>query len=125
MTVTTEPPTAPVDGTLDGRGTAIEVKPPRLFDAANRAVVLGVSGVVVALAFEAIAVATAMPVAARELGGVRSYGLAFSIFLTTSLLGMVTAGEVSDRPRGPGRPEWCRIAPGRRATRKRRAAPRG
>jgi MFS family permease len=62
--------------------------------------VLGVVGVVVALAFEAIAVATAMPVAARELHGLRSYGLAFSIFLTTSLLGMVTAGEVSDR-RGP------------------------
>ena len=100
MTVTTEPPTVPVDGVADGPGSSIEVKPPRLFDAANRAVVLGVSGVVVALAFEAIAVATAMPVAARELGGVRSYGLAFSIFLTTSLLGMVTAGEVSDR-RGP------------------------
>ncbi len=56
-----------------------------------------------ALAFEAIAVATAMPVAARELAGVQSYGLAFSIFLTTSLLGMVVAGEISDR-RGPVRP---------------------
>ena len=98
MTVTTEPPTVPVDS--GPYGSAIEIRPPRLFDAANRAVVLGVAGVVVALAFEAIAVATAMPVAARELGGVRSYGLAFSIFLTTSLLGMVTAGEVSDR-RGP------------------------
>jgi MFS family permease len=100
MTVTTEPPTVPADSATDGPGSSVEVRPPRLFDAANRAVVLGVAGVVVALAFEAIAVATAMPVAARELGGVRSYGLAFSIFLTTSLLGMVTAGEVSDR-RGP------------------------
>jgi MFS family permease len=74
--------------------------PPTLFSSQYRSLVLGVVGVVVALAFEAIAVATAMPVAARELDGLRSYGLAFSIFLTTSLLGMVAAGEVSDR-RGP------------------------
>ena len=40
-------------------------------DSANRSVVLGVVGVVVALAFEAIGVATAMPVAARDLGGLR------------------------------------------------------
>ena len=61
---------------------------------------VGVVGVVVAIAFEGIAVATAMPVAARELDGVRFYGLAFSLFLTTSLVGMVLAGVVSDR-RGP------------------------
>ena len=60
-------------------------------------------GVVVAVAFEAIAVATAMPVAARELDGLRFYGLAFSVFLTASLLGMVVAGDVCDR-RGPVRP---------------------
>jgi len=72
----------------------------RLLDPPQRSLVLGVVGVVVAIAFEAIAVATAMPVAARELGGVRSYGLAFSLFLTTSLVGMVLAGVVSDR-RGP------------------------
>jgi MFS family permease len=107
MSVTTEPPTVHRDGALDRQqgasvpGEAAEqLAPPRLFDASNRSTVLGVVGVVVALAFEAIAVATAMPVAARELHGLRSYGLAFSIFLTTSLLGMVTAGEVSDR-RGP------------------------
>jgi len=104
MSVTTEPPTVHRDSTLDQEraapGAADHVAPPRLFDSAHRSTVLGVVGVVVALAFEAIAVATAMPVAARELHGLRSYGLAFSIFLTTSLLGMVTAGEVSDR-RGP------------------------
>jgi MFS family permease len=107
MPVTTEPPTVHRDDALDPRERALilpelstETAPPRLFDSANRAVVLGVVGVVVALAFEAIAVATAMPVAARELHGLRSYGLAFSIFLTTSLVGMVTAGEISDR-RGP------------------------
>jgi MFS family permease len=107
MTVTTEPPTVHRDAGLGVRDSVLdlgepqyEAAPPRLFDSAHRGIVLGVVGVVVALAFEAIAVATAMPVAARELDGLRSYGLAFSIFLTTSLLGMVTAGEVSDR-RGP------------------------
>ncbi|MGH8968678.1 MAG: MFS transporter [Actinomycetes bacterium] len=72
----------------------------RLFHPAHRGMAFGIVGVVVAIAFEAIAVATAMPVAARELDGLRGYGLAFSVFLTTSLLGMVVAGEVSDR-RGP------------------------
>ncbi len=110
MSVTTEPPTVHRDAASDREhgvpdpaatvATVSETRPPRLFDSNNRSKVLGVVGVVVALAFEAIAVATAMPVAARELDGLRSYGLAFSIFLTTSLLGMVTAGEVSDR-RGP------------------------
>src|SRR5919112_2746631 len=72
----------------------------RLLDPQHRSLVVGVVGIVVAIAFEAIAVATAMPVAARELHGVRSYGLAFSLFLTTSLVGMVLAGIVCDR-RGP------------------------
>src|SRR3712207_1615973 len=73
---------------------------PRLGDPKHRSLVVGVVGVVVAIAFDAIAVATAMPVAALELDGLRSYGLAFSLFLTTSLVGMVLAGVVSDR-RGP------------------------
>ncbi len=52
------------------------------------------------MAFEALATATAMPVAAGDLGGLRSYGLAFSLFLTTSLLGIVVAGGWTDT-RGP------------------------
>ncbi len=47
-----------------------------------------------------MAVATAMPVVASELDAVRSYSLAFSLFLTTSLLGMVVAGGLADS-RGP------------------------
>ena len=43
----------------------------RLFSPEYRALVVGVVGIVVAVAFEAIAVATAMPVAARELHGLR------------------------------------------------------
>ncbi|MGH8894134.1 MAG: MFS transporter [Actinomycetes bacterium] len=89
------------DATLDAAPPPAE--PLRLFSPQYRALVVGVVGVVVAVAFEAIAVATAMPVAARELDGLPAYGLAFSVFLTASLLGMVVAGEVSDRG-GPVRP---------------------
>ena len=95
MAVTSEPPAA-----APTTGAAPDL---RLFAPEHRAMVVGVVGVVVAVAFEAIAVATAMPVAARELDGLRVYGLAFSVFLTASLLGMVVAGDVSDR-RGPVRP---------------------
>src|SRR6185437_6039768 len=54
-------------------------------------------------AFEELAVSTAMPVAATALGGVREYALAFSLFITTSLVGTVIAGGWADGkgPRGP------------------------
>jgi len=100
MSVTTEPPRTDHLDQLDVHGDVGVLDRPSLLAPPYRSMLFGVIGVVVAVAFEAIAVATAMPVAARELDGLRSYGLAFSIFLTTSLLGMVAAGEVSDR-RGP------------------------
>ncbi len=64
---------------------------------------VGILILVTAIAFEALAVSTAMPVIARDLGGLREYGLAFSLFLTTSLFGMVAAGGWGDSrgPRGP------------------------
>ncbi|MFF9088074.1 MFS transporter [Streptomyces sp. NPDC014991] len=67
---------------------------------AYRALSVGIVSVVVLIAFEATAVATAMPVAARELDGVALYAFAFSGYFTTSLFGMVLAGQWSDR-RGP------------------------
>jgi len=65
-----------------------------------RALSIGIVSVVLLIAFEATAVGTAMPVAARELGGVSLYAFAFSGYFTTSLFGMVLAGQWSDR-RGP------------------------
>lgn len=62
-----------------------------------RAVTVGLLTLITLVAFEALAVATAMPVAARSLGGLRHYGLAFSLFLTTSLLGIVIGGGWCDR----------------------------
>ncbi|MFD4559385.1 MFS transporter [Streptomyces sp. NPDC058469] len=66
----------------------------------HRALSVGIVSVVLLIAFEATAVGTAMPVAARELGGVSLYAFAFSGYFTTSLFGMVFAGQWSDR-RGP------------------------
>ncbi|MFI2600803.1 MFS transporter [Streptomyces sp. NPDC018693] len=65
-----------------------------------RALSVGIVSVVLLIAFEATAVGTAMPVVARELDGVSVYAFAFSGFFTTSLFGMVLAGQWSDR-RGP------------------------
>ncbi|WAZ22069.1 MFS transporter [Streptomyces cinnabarinus] len=65
-----------------------------------RALSIGIVSVVLLIAFEATAVGTAMPVAARELDGVSLYAFAFSGFFTTSLFGMVLAGQWADR-RGP------------------------
>ncbi|PWJ56274.1 Major Facilitator Superfamily protein [Quadrisphaera granulorum] len=68
-----------------------------------RVALAGIVSLVTLVAFEAMAVSTAMPVVADELGGLRRYGLAFSLFLTASLLGTVLAGGWADA-RGPRAP---------------------
>ncbi|MBQ1092618.1 MFS transporter [Streptomyces sp. B93] len=73
-----------------------------------RALSTGIVSVVLLIAFEATAVGTAMPVAARELDGVSLYAFAFSAYFTTSLFGMVLAGQWSDL-RGPIAPLSCGI----------------
>src|SRR5947208_15238171 len=72
----------------------------RVLGRAYRALSVGIVSVVLLIAFEATAVGTAMPVAARELDGVSLYAFAFSGYFTTSLFGMVAAGQWADR-RGP------------------------
>ncbi|RDZ29676.1 MFS transporter [Lysobacter silvisoli] len=54
-------------------------------------------------AFEALAVATAMPTVARALDGLSLYALAFGGSLAASVVGMVAAGAWADR-RGPAAP---------------------
>ncbi|MCS0639139.1 MFS transporter [Streptomyces sp. LP05-1] len=68
-----------------------------VLDRAHRALSVGTVSVVLLIAFEATAVGTAMPVAARELHGVALYAFAFSAYFTTSLFAMVLAGQWSDR----------------------------
>ncbi|MGW1259246.1 MFS transporter [Streptomyces sp. NPDC002513] len=74
-----------------------------------RALSIGIVSVIVLIAFEATAVGTAMPVAARELDGLSLYAFAFSGYFTTSLFGMVLAGQWSDRS-GPLASLTCGIA---------------
>ncbi|MGW3247545.1 MFS transporter [Streptomyces sp. NPDC001070] len=62
-----------------------------------RALTLAMVSVVLLIAFEATAVGTAMPVAARELDGLPLYAFAFSGYFTTSLFAMVISGQWSDR----------------------------
>jgi MFS family permease len=64
---------------------------------------------VVAIAFEAIAVATALPSAARELNGLRYYAWAFSTLQVGILLATVTTGRLADRI-GPARPMIAGLA---------------
>ncbi len=64
---------------------------------AYAAVTVSMLVLVTIVAFEALAVSTAMPTVARALHSVRSYGLAFSVMLTAQLLGIVLAGVWSDR----------------------------
>ncbi|MFJ8585196.1 MFS transporter [Streptomyces sp. NPDC093595] len=71
-----------------------------ILSASHRALSVGIVSVVLLIGFEATAVGTAMPVAARELHGVSLYAFAFSGYFTTSLFAMVLAGEWADR-RGP------------------------
>jgi MFS family permease len=49
------------------------------------------------VAFESMAVATAMPTAVAELHGLAWYGWPFSTFLVASVVGMVVGGDVGDR----------------------------
>lgn len=71
-----------------------------ILGSAYRALSFGIISVVFLIAFEATAVGTAMPVAARELDGIGLYAFAFSAYFTTSLFGMVLSGQWADR-KGP------------------------
>ncbi|MFD0273766.1 MFS transporter [Kitasatospora sp. NPDC127111] len=74
-----------------------------------RALTLGIVSVVLLLAFEATAVNTAMPVAARQLDGLGLYAFAFSGYFTTTLFALVVSGQWCDR-RGPLQPLFTGIA---------------
>jgi MFS family permease len=69
----------------------------------RRGLVTGLMLCVVAIAFEAIAVVTAMPAAAADLGDLSLYAWAFTAFMIAQTFAIVAAGQASDRrgPRGP------------------------
>jgi MFS family permease len=58
---------------------------------------LGLALVMMASAFESLAVATIMPKLSAEFGGLALYGWAFSAFMLTNLVGISVGGSQSDR----------------------------
>ena len=70
-----------------------------------RATTFGMVALISLIAFEALAVAAAMPSVAQALDGLRLYALAFGGALATSVIGMTLAGRMCDQ-QGPSRPLW-------------------
>ncbi|MFF8955757.1 MFS transporter [Streptomyces sp. NPDC014894] len=100
-----EPRDAEVTPPISGTDPDIADQDPRggILGRSHRALSIGIIAVVLLIAFEATAVGTAMPVAARELDGIGLYAFAFSSYFTTSLFAMVLSGQWADRD-GPLRP---------------------
>jgi MFS family permease len=72
-------------------------------------VTIGTCALVFLAAFESLAVTTIMPLVSRELRGADLYALAFAGPLATGVIGMVAAGNWSDR-RGPAMPLYASVA---------------
>src|SRR5690242_19222124 len=75
----------------------------RLWAPQYRALITGLVLTITFVASEALAVITVMPVAARDLGGLKLYGWVFSAFMLGSVAGISVAGREADR-RGPAVP---------------------
>ena len=91
--------------TLADEGTAEQAVPgtPRpegIFGPTYRTTSLGILITITLVAFEGMAVATALPSAARGVNGVSGFGWLFTGFLVANMVGMVAGGGLSDR-RGP------------------------
>src|SRR5690606_17217461 len=89
--------------TTDGAAEVATLSP-----GTQRTVLFGMVAFVFLGAFEALAVATAMPTVAVALDGLTLYTLAFAASLASSVVGMVASGRWSDRA-GPTTPLWTGI----------------
>jgi MFS family permease len=85
------------------------VRRPRLLAGPYRTATVGILLVVTLLAFEQMAVGTAMPVAARELHGLSMYAWIFSAVSISGLVANVLAGGWADA-RGPALPLFTGLA---------------
>nr|BFE81124.1 hypothetical protein GCM10020093_037250 [Planobispora longispora] len=74
-----------------------------------RALTVGVLALVVLVAFESLAVATAMPMVGRDLDGLGLYALAFSGSMAAGMIATVLGGRWGDL-RGPVAPLWAGLA---------------
>jgi MFS family permease len=84
-------------------------EPAGVLDPGLRALTIGLVMTVTLVAFEALAVATALPAAEDDLGDVYLYGWTFSAFLLMSLIGIAFAGDRSDW-NGPALPYVAGLA---------------
>ncbi|KKJ94524.1 MFS transporter [Micromonospora sp. HK10] len=90
--------------------TAAPAAPPaRLYSPRLRAMTVGSVALVSLLAFEALAVGTAMPTVARSLDGLGLYALAFGGPFASGVIAMVVSGIWCDA-RGPRAPMWHGVA---------------
>lgn len=79
-----------------------------IYDTKYLATTVGMFVLVFLVAFEAMAVTTVMPLVSELLDGQRYFALAFAAPMASAMLGMVAAGEVSDR-RGPKIPLYVSV----------------
>jgi MFS family permease len=79
------------------RKSAVPAGGPGLWSPERRPLTIGLVLTITLVAAEALAVTTAMPIVAKDLGGLELYGLVFSAFLVGSLIGIVVAGSLIDR----------------------------
>lgn len=74
-----------------------------VWDRAHRGLTIGLLATVAFTAFEALAVATALPTTVDEIGGLALYGWTFSAFMLASLVGITAGGTLADS-HGPAVP---------------------
>jgi MFS family permease len=96
-----------IDPPVPGTDTAPDTG--GIFHRSYLLVTLGALALVFLAAFESLAVTTIMPLVSRELDGASLYALAFAGPLATGVIGMVAAGNWSDR-RGPVGPLYASVA---------------
>ena len=74
-----------------------DAPPAGLLSPDKRLLTVGLTLIITMIGFEALAVATAMPVVEDDLGGLQLYGLVFSGFMVANLVGAAYAGLAADR----------------------------
>lgn len=85
-------------GAMAEAGAAAAAPPARsTFSRPYRWLSIGMYSIIFLAAFEAMAVTTIMPLVARDLDGVEFFALAFAVPLAAGIIGMVLAGNWTDR----------------------------
>ena len=85
-------------GAMAEAGAAAAAPPARsTFSLPYRWLSIGMYSIIFLAAFEAMAVTTIMPLVARDLHGVEFFALAFAVPLAAGIIGMVLAGNWTDR----------------------------